>query len=112
MQHAATVAEREPAWLPRFGEHCGGIRGPTGYFTPTQVPHLFSCLPAAMSDLPWPPGGLLLEGGRYLSLWGPSVSASASGAPSVEVLMFPEVTGIVGVMGVAVTLGPGGSVWF
>lgn len=108
MQHAATVAEREPAWLPRFGEHCGGIRDPTGYSTPTLVPHLFSCLPATVSDLPWPPGGLLLEGGKYLSRWGPAVSAS--GALSVEVLMF--LPGIVGVMGVAVTLGPGSSVWF
>lgn len=113
VQHAATVAEREPARLPRLGEHCGGVSGirhPTGYSTPTQAPHLFSCLPVAVSHLPWPPGGLLLEGGGYLSLWGPSVSAA--GALSVEVLTFPEITGIVGVTGVAVTLGPGGSVWF
>lgn len=68
--------------------------------------------PVAVSDLPWPPGGLLVVGGRYLSLWGPPISASASGALDIEVLKFPEVTGIAGVMGVAMTLGSGVSVWF
>lgn len=26
MQHAATIAEGEPAWLPRLGEYCGGVK--------------------------------------------------------------------------------------
>lgn len=77
-----------------------------------QSPLLFSSRPVAVYDLPWVPGGLLLERGRYLSPWGPSVSASASGALATEVLKFPKVTGIVGVMGVAETLGSGAPVWF
>lgn len=131
VDHAAAVAEGEPAGLPGLGEHCwrrhGGQGLRAGHLPPPSHTPLPKCCcvppdppsrcslppPRSLPDPPVPPG-LLLEGaalGRWVSPppWGPS----ALGAVAVAgVLGVTEVTGIAGVPGVTVALRSGGSVGF
>lgn len=130
VQHAAAIAEGEPAGLAVLGEHCwggGGVKGlpcwgprlpsliplPSGRLCP---PHLSRCSPPPPpGNPPDPPGppGLLLEGATLSAeVSPPPRGSSASGVLTVGGMWVTEVTLIVGAPAVTVALDSGGSVWF
>lgn len=130
MQHAAAVAEGEPAGLPGLGEHCRGGGGNGSQGLPRRMPsdphHPPHSTPQHCGGPPRPPSGGhppppprsspnapvppgLLEGaplGRGVSP--PPGGPSAWGAPAAAVLGVAEVTRVTGV---TVALCPGGSLW-
>ena len=131
VQHTATVAEGETTGLPVLCEHCRGRReGSRGsraghLLTPHRTPHSPAVLcappsppiqvqPPTSGRSPDPPGlpGLLLEGALGGGLSPLPRGPCVSGALVARVTGVTEVTGFVGVPGVTVALGSGGSVRF